>query len=275
MPRKSDIRLPAVGGMFYPAEPDLLRQEISGFLEGAGKKSIRGNVLGLIVPHAGYMYSGGTAACGYALLAGAKYKTVVVISPSHRDYFEGIAIYPGTAYRTPLGQIDINQRLREKLVGQSKSIIISDAGHRDEHAIEVQLPFLQHVLPEFSLLPLVIGKQSRENCQELGEALGQVLEGEDALLVASTDLSHYYSEAVARQLDAVMIEDVRRFDFEQLMSDLEGGKTEACGGGPTVAMMGAARKLGATQAEILRYSNSGDVTGDRRSVVGYLCAVLY
>ena len=275
MPRTSDVRLPVVGGMFYPAEPDVLRDEIAGYLGDAKKKDITGTIRGLIVPHAGYMYSGGTAACGYALLEGAKYKTVVVISPSHREYFEGATVFPGTAYRTPLGQININQRLREKLVKQSTIVAVSEAGHRDEHAIEVQLPFLQQVLPEFSLLPLVIGKQSREICYELGDALGAVLAEEDALLVASTDLSHYYAVAMANKLDAVMISDVQQFDFEQLMSDLEGGKTEACGGGPTVAVMRAARTLGATRAEILRYSNSGDITGDHRSVVGYLCAVLF
>ena len=275
MPRTPDVRPPAVGGMFYPAEPEVLRDEISGYLEDAERKPIKGNIRGLIVPHAGYLYSGGTAAYGYALLEGSKYKTVVVISPSHREYFEGATVYPGTAYRTPLGQININQRLREELVKTSTVVAINDAGHRDEHAIEVQLPFLQQVLPEFSLLPLVIGKQSREICFELGDALGTILAGEDALLVASTDLSHYYAVAMANQLDAVMIRDVKQFDFEQLMNDLEGGKTEACGGGPTVAVMRAARMLGATRAEILRYSNSGDITGDHRSVVGYLCAVLF
>jgi AmmeMemoRadiSam system protein B len=264
-----------VCGFFYPSDPPVLRQDVASLLDHVQSKSVRGRIRGIISPHAGYIYSGFTAANAFALLRNSRYETVVIVSPSHRDAFEGISVFPGGGYRTPLGTVMVNERLRSKLLDACNVVHASEAGHGSEHAIEVQLPFLQHVLPEFSLLPLVIGVQDRKTCFALGEAMGSVFAKEDLLLVASTDLSHYYPYERANALDEVVCDDIRRFDYEQLMADLESGRAEACGGGPTVAVMVALSRMGVENMEVLYHCNSGDVTGDRHKVVGYLSAVAY
>jgi MEMO1 family protein len=269
------IRSCAVCGQFYSADADELRQEIKALLKKVERKSIAGRIRGIISPHAGYMYSGLTAASGFALLQGSTYSSVIIVSPSHREYFDGVSVFPGDGYETPLGVVTLNESLREQLLAECSFAHASPAGHGEEHAVEVELPFLQEVLSDFSFLPIVIGDQKREYCFGLGSALASILRDENALLIASTDLSHYYGSKVANELDNVMIEDVRVFDYEQLMSDLEVGKTEACGGGPTVAVMAALRGLGVAKMEILHHCNSGDITGDNSKVVGYLSAVAH
>jgi len=264
-----------VCGQFYPAKPDELRENIRELIAAVDSPEIKEIVRGIIVPHAGYLYSGFTAAHAYALLQGRTYSTVVVVSPSHREYFDGISVYAGESYGTPLGTVEVNTELRERLLKCSDAVSASHAGHGEEHAIEVHLPFLQHVLGKFDLLPIVMGDQKREYCFALGEALAEILKDENVLLVASTDLSHYHPSSVANQLDAIVMEDVKKFDYEALMQDLEVQRTVACGGGPTVAMMLALRKLGAKKMTILHHCNSGDVTGDHSQVVGYLAAAAY
>jgi MEMO1 family protein len=275
MTMKTAERECSVSGQFYPAEPGELRQNIRGMIAAAKSTKIEGTIRGVIGPHAGYIYSGPTAAEAYALLQGATYSTVVVVSPSHREYFDGISVFPGDAYATPLGSVPVDKELRKELLRHSTVVKESYAGHGEEHAIEVHLPFLQHVLGSFKLLPLVVGDQKREYCFALGESLGDVLQDKNVLLVASTDLSHYYPSNVARKLDAVVIEDVKKFDYEGLMRDIELQHTEACGGGPTVAVMHALWNLGVRKMAVLHHCTSGDITGDHSQVVGYLSAVAY
>ncbi len=272
---RSSVRAPAVSGMFYPAKPADLRDTVRRLFDQAPRREIRGTIMGVISPHAGYMYSGLTAAAAFALLRGSGVERVVIVSPSHREYFGGVSAYPGEAYGTPLGTVPVDAGLRAKLVQACPVVRLDHAGHRDEHALEVQLPFLQEVLGDFEILPLVMGDQGREVCRELGMGLASVLKGTTVLCVASTDLSHYHSARVADTFDRVMIEDVKRFDAEQLMADLEGGTTEACGGGPVVAVMTALKALGANHMDVVHHCNSGDITGDTRSVVGYLSAVAW
>jgi hypothetical protein len=267
------IRPPVVGGLFYPGEPGVLKREIDGLMHRVERAPVKGKVRGIISPHAGYVYSGLTAAHGYALLQGASYATVVVVSPSHQEFFDGVSVFSGKGYRTPLGTMPVNETMRDLLIEHCPCAEISERGHNQEHAIEVQLPFLQHVLGTFVILPIVIGSQKREYCFELGTALASILAKDDYLLVASTDLSHYHNASVADRLDRIAIDDINAFDFDRLMSDLESGKTEACGGGPTVAVMVALRKLGVEELRVVHRSNSGDVTGDYDRVVGYLSAV--
>jgi len=242
-------------------------------LSGSPRVAPANTVVGIIAPHAGYMYSGETAAKAYAQVAGEQRQVVVVVSPSHREYFEGVSVFPGDAYATPLGVVPIGVSLRTRLVKES-SIEMSTAGHGEEHALEVQLPFLQCALSSFALLPLVMGNQSREECLELGKTLGRLLQGTDALLVASSDLSHFHPAAVGTRLDAVVAQDLERFDAEGLMSDLETGRAEACGGGPAVAVMVAGRMLGGQTLRVLHRTHSGVITGDNTSVVGYLSAII-
>ena len=270
-----DIREPAVAGLFYPDNAATLRGDIERLYQQVSGKSRTGTVRGIIAPHAGYMYSGFTAASGYALLGGAQYNTVVIVSPSHREFFEGVSVYPGSAYRTPLGAVSIDTELRDRLVDASDIVQVTAKGHGEEHAVEVHLPFLQVILPSFRLLPLVVGHQSREICFGLGRDLGGVLKGENVLLVASTDLSHYYPATVAQRLDGAVIQDLECFDPEALMDDLEAGKAEACGGGPVIAVMSALKAIGAQRMEVIHHCTSGDITGDTSSVVGYVTAVAF
>ncbi len=265
-----------VCGQFYPSDPEELRRDIRELIAGVVLPKIDGTIRGVIGPHAGYMYSGFTAAHAYGLLNGSHYSCVVIVSPSHQEYFDGVSVFPGSSYATPLGRVVVDQGLRTRLLNRTNGAVTATlAGHRQEHAIEVHLPFLQYVLGEFRFLPLVLGDQRKENCFALGALLGEVLEGENVLLVASTDLSHYHPSDVARRLDAITIEDVRNFDYEGLMQDLELQRTEACGGGPAVAVMMALWRLGIRKMAILHQCNSGDVTGDHSQVVGYLSAAAY
>lgn len=268
------VRKPAVAGMFYPSDPEELEQTVRGLLDGVTTGIVPGHVVGLIAPHAGYIYSGGTAAAAYAQLRGAERSIVVVVSPSHREFFDGISVYPGDAYATPLGDVPVAAGMRSRLTALMPGLLVSMKGHGTEHALEVQLPFLQGALGEFALLPLVIGHQSRDHCFALGSALAALCRGTDALLVASTDLSHFSAASVAQRLDDVVAADIEAFDPERLMQDLEEGTAEACGGGPVAAVMKACDILGARTPTVLSRSHSGMVTGDHHSVVGYLSAVI-
>ena len=268
------VRQPAVAGMFYTANPKALGREINQMLEEAIAPQISGSLVALIVPHAGYTYSGATAAHAYKLLQNNPVQTVIVISPSHREYFKGISVFNGDAYRTPLGNITLDSTLINDLMKDENIIELSDRGHLAEHAIEVQLPFLQKVLGDFKLVPVIMGDQNRELCYHLGKKLAKVLKGKSALIVASSDLSHYHTADEADALDKITIDDLIKFDQEQLARDIENARTEACGGGPIIAALSAAKILGANHVEILHHCNSGNITGERDAVVGYLSAAI-
>jgi MEMO1 family protein len=267
-----EVRSPAVAGMFYPTPAQALRHEVQQLLTKALAPSLKGDIVALISPHAGYQYSGLTAAHGYKLLEKQSFDTIVFVSPSHREYFNSISVYNGRAYKTPLGELPIDDVLRDELVLHDSIIEESLHGHHQEHAIEVQLPFIQMTLGEIKILPIVMGDQRREFCFHLGNKLASILQNKKVLLVASTDLSHFYQYDDAKKLDKIVIDDIKEFDYEKMMNDLESERAEACGGGPTVAVLIAAKKLGANQIKILHYCNSGDVTGDHSGVVGYLSA---
>lgn len=268
------VRPPAVAGMFYPSDARVLRQQIDELLQRVRTEKFQGQLLALISPHAGYMYSGFTAANGFKMLEGQQFDTVVIVSPSHREYFDKISVYNGGAYRTPLGDVVINAELRSALVKGEDLIITSEHGHREEHAVEVQLPFLQKVLGKFTILPVVMGDQRSEYCFLLGKKLATILSGQNALLIASTDLSHYYPYDVAVSLDQIIVKHVEQLDYEKLVVDLESERVEACGGGPIVAVLQASCELGANASKILHVCNSGDITGDHSGVVGYLSAAV-
>ncbi len=270
----SGIREPAVAGLFYPAEPDLLGTEVENLLDAATVKSLKDRLIALVLPHAGYQYSGLTASFGYKLLSNKNFDAVVIVSPSHREYFDGISIFDGDGFKTPLGILPVDQDLADAL-SDGKVIFRSEAGHRKEHAIEVHLPFLQKLFGTVKIIPIVMGDQRRTLCFYLGDRLAEVLKGKNSLLIASTDLSHYHSYKEAQLIDEIAVNDIANFDDERLMSDLESERVEMCGGGPTVAVLRAAKRLGATETEILHLCNSGDVSGEHESVVGYLSAAAF
>ena len=268
------VRHHTVAGTFYPGDKPTLDKEVDRLLAEASRKPINGTLVALIAPHAGYQYSGATAANGYKLLKDKMFDSVVIVSPSHREYFDGISVYNGVAYSTPLGNLDVQEQLRDELAASDDIIEVSNRGHREEHAIEVHLPFLQKVLGDVKILPIVMGDQRREYCFHLGEKLSNILKGKNALLIASTDLSHYHPYAIAKALDKIIIMDIARFNYELVMQDLEMERAEACGGGPTVAVLLAASRLGANRVQILHQCNSGDITGDHSGVVGYMSAAV-
>jgi len=264
------IREPAVAGMFYPGLPASLNRDVEELLHSAAPRRPEGVLVALISPHAGYIYSGSTAAMGYKLLSSLTFDSVVIVGPSHRELFDALSVFPGDAYRTPLGDVQIDAGLREELVQQSDEIVLSQRGHKSEHAIEVQLPFLQKVLRKFKFLPIVMGNQQRKYCEILSEALAKAVEKKNVLLIASSDLSHYHPHDYAVQLDRRVVEDVEAFDADGLLRRLERQEVEACGGGPMVAVMKTAQKLGANRSHVLQYCTSGDITGEKQAVVGYL-----
>lgn len=267
-----EIREPSAAGVFYPSEPEELQAAVRELLDDTKADPAGDTAIALISPHAGYPFSGSTAAYGFNLVSRQSTDVAVIVSPSHREYFDGISVFDGDAYRTPLGIMPVHKDLRSELLAGGPAIEASGRGHGEEHSIEVQLPFLQTIFGNIDILPIVIGDQRREYCFRLGEQLGSILRGRNALLIASTDLSHYYTSEVAQELDQIIIDDVAAFDYELLMDDLENGRSEACGGGPTVAVLIAAKKLGAGRVRILSQCNSGDIAGDRRRVVGYVSA---
>ena len=275
MTATAKIRKPAVAGMFYPEDPEDLRSMVDTLLAAADPVPPEGRIAGFILPHAGYPYSGLTAAYGYKLLASRMPDTVVIISPSHREYFNGISVYDGDEFLTPLGSLTIDRKLRDRLTATEPRIRPGENGHRREHAIEVHLPFLQRLGGRPAILPIVMGDQNRTWCFLLGEALAATISGSNTVVIASSDLSHYHSADEAGRLDAVIERDIADGDYERLMRNLESGRTEACGGGPAVSTLLAAARLGAQRTRILHRCHSGDVTGDDSSVVGYLSAVIH
>lgn len=273
-----NIRKPAMAGSWYPGTEKALSTEIDGYLSAASKRDGLPRPLALVAPHAGYMYSGPTAAYSYKNIADEDLGTVVLVGPSHRAYFQGVAAYASGAWETPLGRVSIDEELAQKLISLDQEYIGNlPSAHAQEHSLEIQLPFLQRVIkPGFKIVPLMMFDHSLPACRRLASALAKAIgERGDVLIVASTDLSHFHSDAQARRLDKVVEERVSHFDPEGLAAALESGKCEACGGGPVVAVMLTARELGADTAIVYRYQTSGDVSGDKSQVVGYLAAGFY
>ncbi len=274
------VRPAGVAGSFYPADPKELTAMVDGFLAKAAAPKVP-ELVALVSPHAGYPYSGGVAAESYAQLKGRKYARVVVIAPSHIDAFGFASVYDGDAYTTPFGQVPVDHEFARRLAGKQSGAQLSSRGHQvsragAEHALEVQLPFLQRTLGQFQLVPIIMGDQSYDACRALGLALAKLLQGStDTLIVASSDLSHFHKYDDAVKLDRKTLHAIGEWDYLSMARNFESQAWEACGGGPIVAAMIAAERLGANQARILKYANSGDVTGDRSRVVGYGAVAIY
>ena len=268
------VRPPAVAGAFYPADPKALAKMVDEFLARAVVERTTGLVLAVISPHAGYEYSGHVAAHSYALLKGRKIERVVVIAPCHVDAFSFSSVYDGDAYATPLGNIPVDKEFARRLAALDPLIKLSGRGHgevagRGEHALEVQLPFLQRVLGPFRLVPIVMGDQNYDLSRALGVSLAKLMQGTNTLIVASSDLSHFHPYDEAVRLDRKTLNAVEEWDYFNMSRNFERRIWEACGGGPIVAAMIAAERLGANRAKILKYANSGDVTSEKGRVVGY------
>ena len=271
------IRPAAVAGTWYPGDAPALQAAVSGHLADA-EATAAGDVVALIAPHAGLVYSGPVAAHAYRAVAGRRYDVVLLVGPSHYHGFEGVAVWPSGAFETPLGRVAIEAEVADRLLA-SPVIGTHPTAHDREHALEMQLPFLQQVLPGVPIVPLLLGYQERPTIEALAGALAEACGELTPLLVASTDLSHYFAADRAAALDQVVIDRVGRFDAGGLLEEYERypvherGRYVACGGGAAIAVMQAAAQLGANRARVLRRADSGDVSGDKSAVVGYLAAV--
>ena len=276
---RGSVRPAAMAGSWYPREPDRLAAEVDRYLREAGQAP-RPGVRALIAPHAGLVYSGPVAAHAYAAVRGGAYDSAVLVGPSHRVGFDGVSLAEHDAFETPLGPVPVDTATGARLRAASSVIVRNSEAHRREHSLELQLPFLRRVLPDTPIVPLVIGFQRRPTILALADALSAALSGARSLLVASTDLSHYFDAVRAAALDARFVDCVDRFDADALLAEFERypeherGRYVACGGGAAIAVMRAARALGATHGQVLVRSDSAAVSGDLQRVVGYLAAVL-
>jgi len=269
-------RLPVVAGSFYPSDPGKLIAQINSFFERVPKFEIKGEIIGMIVPHAGYISSGFTAAVAYNLLIGKNIKNVVIISPSHYEFIRGVSLFDGIGYLTPLGRVDINKEIAGELLSSGDTIYKSSDGHREEHSIEVQIPFLQRVLSDFKIIPLVMTRDNFEICDSLTDILYKVFSNkEDYLIIATSELSHNKSYDLAQKYDNFIRNDIEEFDPDSIIQNIMNGKAEACGCAPIVSMLKTTKKLGATHSKVLHYSDSSTVFGDKSSVVSFLSAVIW
>lgn len=266
------IRKPAVAGLFYPSHPDNLRHKIISFLQEAHPIEKKPNIKAIIVPHAGYDYSGLTAAYAFNHLDGENISKVIIISPSHYEFYDGVSIYDGDGFATPLGELNINSEITDELVKNSKNIFRSKSGHNQEHGIEVELPFLQEILTDFSIVPIVFGEQSKNNIDELSEKLSSIIDNE-TIIVASSDLSHFYSSKIANELDSLVEKRINNFETNELENDFNIKNCEACGYGAILSLMRVCEKNNINNSLVLHRTDSGLITGDKKSVVGYLSAI--
>ena len=276
------IRRPSQAGMFYAGNPEDLKKQIEEcFLHklGPGKipKAVEDGprkIVGLICPHAGYMYSGPVAAHAYHRLAlDGKPEVFVIMGPNHMGYGSAIALMNEGVWRTPFGDIEIDYETASRILRVSELIDIDETAHKYEHSIEVQLPFLQYLYgSEFRFVPIVFLMQDLKSSQEVGKALAKALEGRNAVIIASTDMTHYEPHEQASRKDKLALSAVEKMNEEEFYSIIESYRVSACGYGPVAALIVASRLLGAKKAEILCYKTSGDVVGDYSSVVGYASA---
>jgi len=262
------LRLPAVSGRFYPANP----KELTAFIRQYAKPA---NIAGpararaCLVPHAGYVYSGQVAGEVFARIAIPK--KVVILGVRHSPRGENVAILSSGAWRTPLGDAMIDEPLAEALRRACPLLREDDAAHRDEHSLEVQIPFLQILQPEFTFVPVALGTVRFDDLVTIGKAIGCALAafGEEILLLTTSDLNHYEDDAITRVKDSKAIDKILALDARGLYDTCRNEEISMCGLGPAVAMLSALKELGRTQAELVRYATSGDVSGDFSAVVGY------
>ena len=275
----SPVRPSPIAGTWYDSRPQRLAAEIDGYLDNAVLPALDGDVVAVIAPHAGYRYSGAVAGHAFAAVRGMDFDLVAVLSPLHAYHPAPFITSSHAAYQTPLGRVVIDR----KLVSELNRALIDELGvgletvaHDGEHSLEIELPFLQRTLSsDFSLLPIMIRSIDAGELEALGKALAQLLRGRNALIVASTDLSHFYRQNEANMLDGEMLRQIAAFSPEGVLRAEETGKGFACGRGAVAATLFAARELGADNAKVVNYATSGDVTGDFSSVVGYGAAVVY
>ncbi len=271
------IRQPAVAGRFYPDHPAEAQREVDAHLRAAAA-SPKHRAIACVVPHAGWLYSGHVAAAVYARLELPP--RIIILCPRHYPMGQPLAILTEGAWRTPLGDAPVDAELAAAVARACPLLREDAAAHAHEHSLEVQLPFLQRLVPDFRFVPIALGTDRFQAFEDLGRALAEVVAREqearrEVLLMASSDMNHYESDAVTRVKDRKAIDRVLALDARGLYETVRGEGISMCGYGPTTAMLVAAKQLGATRAELVKYATSGDVSGDFDRVVGYAGIVVY
>ncbi len=270
------IKEPSVAGVFYPSDGNDLRQMVDSFLAGAQKQQVEGKLIALISPHAGYRFSGHVAAYSYSHLKDRDIRTVILIGPSHHIALSGASVYVKGSMKTPLGNIKINGKTAKSLINEKADVNFYPDAFDKEHSLEVQLPFLQQTLKDFKIVPILIGSPTKASFEHLTEKLAELLnKNEKTIIIASTDLSHYHDYETAVKMDHKIIDAIERMSIKEVERYLISGECEMCGMYPVILTMNVARKTGATNGLLFKYANSGDVTNDRRRVVGYSAIGLY
>jgi len=263
-------RQPAVAGQFYPGDAKALTAMVDSMLSSAEVPVISGKLVGIQVPHAGYPFSGPTAARAFKLLQGMDSVTVVMLGTSHRVMLDKAAVYARGSWHTPLGDVAIDEPLAKAILAQDKFLADMPGAHAQEHSIEVEVPFLQRVLGDFKIVPIMLLQPTFEQCERVGRAVASAAKGRKVVLLASSDLYHGESYDEANRVDSVSVELMAKFDPQAFHAALERNEAQACGGNAITAMMVAAREMGADTAVVLAKTNSNDVTGERGGyVVGY------
>jgi AmmeMemoRadiSam system protein B len=274
----TDIRPSPIAGRWYPADKDLLAESVDEYVQSAMLPVIEGEVIGVIAPHAGHLYSGPVAGYAFAALRGLKPDVVVIVSPMHYPYQQPFLTSAHTAYQTPLGTVDIDQKIIrsiQSLLESELGIELTPVSNDQEHSLEIELPFLQRVLDEgFQIAPIMVREYNIRIVKTFGSILAKSLHGKKFILVASTDLSHFYPREQAQKFDSEILRRMEVFDPEMVLRAEDEGKGFACGKSAVAAVMWAAKELGANHVQVLHYGTSGDVTGDYSQVVGYGAAVI-
>ena len=278
MSAQTDVSPSALAGRWYPADPDRLARTVDQYLDQAELPEIAGEVVGVVTPHAGHQYSGAVAGHAFAAVEGLRPDLVVILSPLHQPARDPLLVTSHPAYQTPLGTVPVQHQLLDEInrsLETTSGLTLSHLARDEEHSIEIVLPFLQRALEEdFAILPIMIRRQEQELMHALTESLQQVLADRDPLLVASTDLSHFYTARQAEELDQTLIEAITSLDPKAVFRADREGTGFACGKGALATVLWASQALGANRAYHLKYSHSGRITGDNSRVVGYEAAAL-
>ena len=280
----ANLRHPVVAGSFYEGNAEALRAQVeSCFLSPFGPRKLpvvnslgKREILGLVCPHAGYMYSGAVAANAFFSLAtDGKPDTVVILGPNHTGLGNPLSAMNKGAWRTPLGDVQIDEEVAKAISKETGILDFDEIAHRHEHSIEVQLPFLQYLYgSNFRFVPICFLMQDLQSAQEIGRALAEVLANRNAVVIASSDFTHYESQANVNRKDLAALKALEALDEKQFYNVIESENVSACGYAPIGALITYAKGLGATKAEVLRHQTSGDITGDKSSVVGYAAAIV-
>lgn len=291
MEREFTSRHPVVSGLFYPDNREELERSIESYLADIDRETLYATIreqinkqeiidsppTALICPHAGYIFSGRVQAYSYALLDNAEVDTAIIIGPAHQKAFKGISVNLDHAYETPLGAVKVDLEFAEMLISHSKYIFCNEEAHLQEHAVEIQIPFLQKVLPKAVMVPILFGEQNWEMSKLLRDALISAMEKlqKRYLVIVSSDLSHYHTHVDAAELDGRLIKDIKAMNPQSFYEGIQSGKSEACGFSALLTGIMLSKKLGKGKAAILYHTDSGEISGDRKRVVGYLSAALY